>query len=210
MFTTLTAWGYNYFGQLGDGSYGHNRTTPVEVSNLGGAELKAIAAGSSHSLALKADGTVLAWGDNTSGQLGDGTNDKSTIPVQVEDPNDLSGFLSGVNAIAVGWSHSLALKDDGTVWAWGENRSGQLGNGSTTNSNTPVQVSDLDGVKAVAAGWGHSLALKDDGTVWAWGDNQLGQLSDGTNANSSTPVQVSNLDGVQAIAAGSDHSLAGE
>ena len=89
MFTTLTAWGYNYFGQLGDGSYGHNRTTPVEVSNLDGAQLKAIAGGDTHSLALKDDGTVWAWGDNRYGQLGNGTTGPdSDVPVAVRNiPN---------------------------------------------------------------------------------------------------------------------------
>ena len=101
MFTTLTAWGYNYFGQLGDGSHGHNRTTPVEVSNFGGAELMAIATGWGPSLALKADGTVWAWGDNVRGRLGDGTTTSSSKPVQVSN-------LDGVQAIAAGGAHSLA------------------------------------------------------------------------------------------------------
>jgi alpha-tubulin suppressor-like RCC1 family protein len=101
MFTTLTAWGDHSFGQLGDGTIANNVTTPVEVSNLGGAELKAIAAGSSHSLALKDDGTVWAWGDNQLGQLGDGTNANSNTPVQVSD-------LEGVKSIAADGAYSLA------------------------------------------------------------------------------------------------------
>ncbi|MBI4494743.1 MAG: IPT/TIG domain-containing protein, partial [Chloroflexi bacterium] len=131
-----------------------------------------------------------------------------TTPVQV------SG-LGGVAAMAGGDLHSLALASDGTIWAWGLNSSGQLGDGSTTSRRTPVQVSGLSGVVAVAAGSAHSLALGSGGTVRAWGLNNYGQLGDGTTVTSgcycrSTPVQVSGLSGVTvtAVDAGSRHSLA--
>ncbi|MBI4331705.1 MAG: hypothetical protein HY673_10540, partial [Chloroflexi bacterium] len=104
--------------------------------------------------------------------------------------------------------HSLALKSDGTVRAWGLNDSGQLGNGTTTGSNVPVQVSGLSGAAAIAGGIFHSLALKFDGTVRAWGLNAYGQLGDGTTTDSNIPVQVNGLSGVVAIAAGGFHSLA--
>jgi alpha-tubulin suppressor-like RCC1 family protein len=129
----------------------------------------------------------VAWGDNLSGQLGNGNNNSSNIPVAV------SGLTSGVSAIAAGGDHSIALKSDGTVWAWGDNQLGQLGNGNNIASNTPVQVSGLTDVTAIAAGDNHSLALKDDGTVWAWGDNQFGQLGDGTNSTRNIPVQSTGL-----------------
>ena len=211
----VSAWGNNFFGQLGNETYDASSNTPVEVSNLDGAEVKALAGGQGHSLALRSDGTVWAWGLNQDGRLGDGTNTDSSTPVQVKDPNEPTGYLSGVTAIAAGGSHNLALKDDGTVWAWGSNTggqeqkiSGQLGNDTYASSNTPVKVSDLGGVEAISAGGSYSLALKDDGTVWAWGNNEFGQLGDGTNTDSSTPVQVSDLDGVKGIAAGGAHSLA--
>src|SRR5918997_650316 len=139
-FTTLSAWGDNFLGQLGNGvplpyPDDSHSTIPVEVSNLEGTEeLKAIAGGYDHSLALKDEGTVLAWGLNQDGQLGDGTNTDSSTPVQVKDPNDPSGYLSGVSAIAAGGGHSLALKSDGTVWAWGANESGELGKGANAGS----------------------------------------------------------------------------
>ena len=177
----------------------------LQVRSLSGAI--AVAAGKYHRLALKSDGTVWAWGDNEYGQLGDGTSGEFAgkyTPVQVIS-------LSGVIAVAAGWYHSLAVKSDGTVWAWGYNRYGRLGDGSTTQRDTPVQVSGLSGVIAVAGGWAHSLALKSDGTVWAWGFNEYGQLGDGTSGEfegKSTPVQVIGLSGVIAIAGGEEHSLA--
>lgn len=205
---TVNASGENAYGQLGNGTYTAS-TTPVLVSGLTG--IIAVAAGggtyedeySAHSLALKNNGTVWAWGNNVNGQLGNGTNTTSNIPVQV------SG-LSGIIAIACGhnWDLSLALKNDGTVWTWGDNTVGQLGNGTTTDSNIPVQVSGLTGVVAIAGGSGHALALKNDGTVWAWGWNWAGMLGTGNNTDSYVPVQVISLTGMVAVAAGGIHSLA--
>src|SRR5207237_129666 len=145
------------------------------------------------------DGTVWAWGVNVYGQLGDGTTTNSSTPVQVR--NLSGGGRSGERGVGGGLSHSWALKSDGTVWAWGYNGDGELGDGTTTNSSWPVQVRDLSGgylsgVVAVAGGNLHSLALKSDGTVWAWGYNGDGELGNGTTTNSSTPVQVSILSGV--------------
>jgi len=110
--------------------------------------------------------------------------------------------------IEAGLSHSLALMSDGTVWAWGANNYGQLGNGSTAASVPPVQVSNLSDVIAVSAGTSHSMAVKSDGTVWAWGLNTNGRLGDGTTTQRTAPVQVMNLTGVVSIAAGADHSMA--
>ena len=101
------------------------------------------------------------------------------------------GLTDGILIIAEGWDHSLALKGDGTVWAWGYNEYGELGNGTNSDSNVPVQVLGLTGITAITEGWDHSLALKGDGTVWAWGYNGSGQLGNGTNINSNVPVQVS-------------------
>ncbi len=156
----------------------------------------------------RAQGTVWAWGDNIFGELGNGTY-TTTYPYGIDMPVEASA-LSGTTAIAGGYLHSLALRSDGTVWAWGYNGFGELGNGTNANSNTPVEVSGLSGVTAIAGGQGglHSLALKSDGTVWAWGYNGTGALGNGTYANSNTPVEVSGLSGVTAIAGGEFHSLA--
>src|SRR5262249_53700825 len=128
-----------------------------------------VSAGADHSLAVKADGSVLVWGNNASGQLGDGTTSQRLSPFQ------LSG-LSGVWAVAAGKSFSLALTTDGTVYAWGLNANGQLGLGNTTSPQlTPVAIPGLSGVVAIAAGDLHALAVKADGTVWAWGSNANGR-----------------------------------
>jgi Tol biopolymer transport system component len=199
---TVWTWGRNLEGQLGDGTF-TNRYTPVQVSGLTG--IAAIAGGAAHTLALKNDGTVWAWGSNVYGQLGDGA--ASGARVNRSTPIQVVG-LTGVTAVARGAYHSLALKNDGTVWAWGENSQGMLGDGTTASSSTPVKVNGLTGVVAIAGGWIHTVALKNDGTVWAWGDNLQGELGNGTFTDSLIPVQVSGLTSVTAIAAGLKHTLA--
>ena len=219
---TVWAWGYNMYGQLGDNT-SDNRTAPVQVKGPGGAGfltgMKAVSAGYAHSMALKTDGTVWAWGYNYIGQLGDNTHDGRTAPVQVKGPGG-AGFLTDVTGISAGGDHSAAVKEDGTVWAWGSNSRGQLGDGTTTSSESPVQVLGpggvgfLTGVKAVHAGRTHTVVLKDDGTVWAWGDNENGQLGDDTTTERVTPVQVVSTLGagfladITAIAAGDRHTAA--
>ena len=174
---------------------------PAQVNGLRG--VKAVADGYNHSLALRSDGTVWAWGRGEYGQRGDGTANLLTV----ETPVQVSG-LSNVAALAGGRLRSLAVKNDGTVWAWGHNAGGALGDGSTTNRPTPVEVSGLRGVVAVSGGDSHCLALGSDGTVWAWGLNDWRQLGDGTPAIRTVPMQVSTLSGVIRAAGGYMHSLA--
>lgn len=206
---TVWAWGYNEFGQLGNGTTAHS-STPGPVSNLSG--VTAIAAKGYYSLALKGDGTVWAWGYNSTGQLGNGSTAPSSTPVRV-------AGLDGVAAIAAGAAHGLAvLRSDGSVWAWGSNSAGQLGAQTTTIctyptgqspcSTSPVRVAGLSGVKAVTGGGSHSLALKQDGSAWGWGDNSRGQLGNGTRTDRSSPVRVSTLSGLTALTGGALHSLA--
>jgi alpha-tubulin suppressor-like RCC1 family protein/serine/threonine protein kinase len=184
--------------------------TPVQVPALSG--IVAVAGGGLHALALKEDGTVWAWGSNSNGQAGDGKgragdsrNTITTVPVEVFG-------VRGVTAIACGGAHNLAVKADGTVWTWGFNQYGQLGNGSDEDSYNPGQVPGLVNVIGIAGGDHYSLALRSDGTVWAWGRNREGELGNGTNTESNLPVWVSGLGGVIAIAAGpargANHSLA--
>jgi alpha-tubulin suppressor-like RCC1 family protein len=191
---TAWSWGYNAYGQLGDGTL-TNSTVPVQISGL--TQVAALAGGSISAYALRQDGTVWAWGYNNYGQLGNGTNTNSRVPVQVTG-------LSRIIAIASGGATGYALRGDGTVWAWGYNAEGQLGNGTTTDSSVPVQVTGLSGVRAIAGGQQSGYALGWDGTVRAWGDNDHGQLGDGTANSSPVPVAVHNLTEVTAIAASSE------
>ena len=209
---TVWAWGYNEDGELGNGTYtGSN--IPVQVSLPSGVTITNIAAGDYHSLAMASNGMVWAWGNNNSGELGNGTNTSSNIPVQVSLP---SGVV--VKVIAAGYQHSLALvaseaaSPAGTVWAWGSNGHDELGNGTNTPSNIPVQVSLPSGVTItnIAGGGDFSLALASDGTVWDWGDNSYGELGNGTNDESDMPVQVplNSYYPISDIAAGENFSLA--
>jgi len=216
---TLAAWGYNYFGQLGNNSTTQSNV-PVLVSQSGvlaGKTVVSIVAGYYHSMALCSDGTVAAWGYNVDGQLGNSSTTNSSVPVLVTQ----SGVLAGktVVSMAAGIYHSVALCSDGTVAAWGYNYEGELGNNSTTNSSVPVLVTQsgvLAGkaVVSIAAGGDHNFALCSDGTVAAWGYNYDGELGyNSTTYQSNVPVLVTQsgvLGGktVVSLSAGMYHSLA--
>lgn len=212
----VSAWGDGEFGQLGNGGV-KNHSKPVTVKQGGTgalANVQAIAAGEDFSLALLSTGTVVSWGDDESGQLGDGREETKRSLGRA-----ISG-LSGVVAIAAGAEHSLALLSNGTVMAWGDNEQGQLGDGTTTNRPLPVAVPGLSNVVAIAAGGNHSVALLANGTVYTWGENEYGQLGIGSSTSpecgpageeevcSATPVQVPGLTNVTAIAAGYQDTFA--
>jgi alpha-tubulin suppressor-like RCC1 family protein len=197
---TVWAWGDNRFGQLGDGTL-TDRYNPVQVSAL--FDMTAIAAASHCSVGLKADGTVWTWGSNANGMLGNGTLSNYAI----SDPTQVSG-LTNMTTITASINHAAAIKDDGTVWAWGLNNKGQLGDGTQTNRHTPVQVIGLTDVVAVAVGDDYSIALKSNGTVWGWGCNELGQLGCGGIYNQAAPVQVYDLFSVVSISAGYSYAAA--
>ena len=162
-----------------------------------------LAAGAAHSLIVRQDGTAASWGNNAYGQLGDGTNADRLLPVPVSVQD-----LTGVTALSATAYHTLALKKDGTVWGWGYNDSGQLGDALGVVRVTPAPIPGLTGIAALASGTYHSLALQQDGTVWAWGLNNLGQLGDGTTVSRPERIPVPGLTGVTALAASSYHSLA--
>jgi alpha-tubulin suppressor-like RCC1 family protein len=164
----------------------------------------AVSASGSHTCALTASGGVKCWGSNVHGQLGDGTTTNRRAPVSV------SGLTSGVRAIAAGGSHTCALTTSGGVKCWGWNDRGELGDGTTTDRHTPVDVSGLaTGVRAIAAGGEHTCALTASGGVKCWGGNGVGQSGDGTSTDRHTPVDVSGLtSGVSAIAVGGFHTCA--
>jgi alpha-tubulin suppressor-like RCC1 family protein/lysophospholipase L1-like esterase len=208
---TVWAFGYNRYGELGtttNNGTSNPNPTPTQVPGL--TNVTAIAAGNYHSLVLRSDGTVWAFGNNPFGELGTTTNNGTSNP----NPTPVPG-LTNVTAIAAGYYHSLVLRSDGTVWAFGNNEVGQLGtttNNGTSNPNpTPTQVPGLTNVTAIAASYYNSLVLRSDGTVWAFGNNEVGQLgtttNNGTRNPNPTPTQVPGLTNVTAIAAGYDHSL---
>ena len=164
--------------------------------------IKAFTGGGGHSLAVERDGRVLSWGFGAHLQLGLGPNAASALlPTQVLQ-------LTGVSDVAGGEFHSLALKEDGTVWSFGENDQGQLGTGKIGSpQGTAVQVQGLRGVSQIDADFNQSYAILENGAVRAWGANDFGQLCNGTKKRSAVPVAVNGLDGM-ALAAGWHHTLA--
>jgi alpha-tubulin suppressor-like RCC1 family protein len=199
---TVWAWGLNaVYGVLGDGTFNtYPLGTIVQAKGL--TNVVKIDAGMRHSLAVKSDGSVWAWGLDREMQLGDALTDNLNIPARVIG-------LDNVIAIAGGLNHTMALKSDGTVWTCGRNLEGELGKGNFESTISFVnQVSNLTNVIAIAAGGTHNLALKADGTVWAWGANSYGQLGNGNNEDSSIPAKVIGLADVVSIASGGHQSLA--
>jgi len=198
------AWGKNDVGQIGDTTT-TARNTPVRVSRL--SKMIQIAAGKDFGLAVKNDGTVWGWGSNAHGQLGVAVADDAlyfTSPIQVS-----SGSLTDIQKITVGNDYSLALKSDGTVWAWGANNQGQLGVGNTIDSITPLPVALPGGtVITELAARNHSLALQNNGSIWAWGKNDMGQLGDDTTTQRNEPVKVVDIGDARGIAVTDTWSLA--
>jgi len=219
---SLWAWGRNYYGQLGIHS-NNDHTIPYQVHGVDNVgyltDVVDVAAGHNHSLALKSDGTVYAWGYGGHGQLGIHSNNDHTIPYQVHGPDNV-GYLIDIIKVAAGVNFSLALKNDGTVWAWGEGGSGQLGIHSNNDHTIPYQVHGVDNVGYltdvvdIAGGQHHTLAVKSDGTVYAWGANGDGQLGIHNNDDHTIPYQVHGPDdvgylaGIIEVGAGQYFSLA--
>jgi len=199
---TLWSWGENMDNGLGDGT-STNRTVPTLITGIP-PMVKSVGTGWFHSLAVLEDGSVWRGGNYSnirSGAMPALAPLDSSVPVQVQG-------VSNVIAAVGGDYHSLVLTQDGTVWAWGGNNYGQLGNGTYTDSLTPAPVMGLSNVIAIAAGIEFSIALRSDGTVWTWGHNLNGQLGDGSNSDRTLPVQVPGLSGVTAIFGGGWHSMA--
>lgn len=210
---TAYGWGRNAFGQIGNAST-DNATAPAQMKFDG---IKAVAPGGGHTLILREDGTLWGCGAGFFGMLG--PDNMRVHPVPVPIPQAPTGIVQLVS----GGSHTLALLEDGTVWTWGRDDRGQLGDGDEANQrpgtvvqahagkeflvrNLPAQVKGIDGVRFVATGGGHSMAVREDGTLWVWGFNDRGQLGDGTTTNSSHPIK-SAVSGVREVTGAYHHTL---
>jgi alpha-tubulin suppressor-like RCC1 family protein len=179
---TLWAWGENGFGTMGNGT-ATSSIVPVQC----GTETNWITIDGGYWFAAgcKSDGTIRTWGRNNYGQIGNGT-----ITTQENTPVQASVALNGWLSIASGWKHTLAVKENGTLWGWGDNSSGQVGDGTNTQRTSPVQIGAGNTWTSVATGYTFSFGLQSNGTLWAWGENTYGQLGDGTVVSKTAPVQV--------------------
>jgi alpha-tubulin suppressor-like RCC1 family protein len=196
------AWGSNSYGQLGNGTTSTSPSGPAPVAGLD--DVVDLSGGREHVVALTASGAVYTWGSDQEGQLGDGGTANRTRPARITVPC-ASG---GVTSVEAGHNTTLALCGDGTVWSWGLNSNGQLGDGTRTTRRVPVQVRSVTDAVAIGAGRDMSYAVRADGTALAWGDNAYGELGDGTTTDRLTPVPVRSLTDVVGVAGGRDHGLA--
>jgi len=214
-FTGTGPWSYSINGATPVSTSSNPETVPVNPSlttiynltsfndaNCSLNEWLTMSTGSYHSLAIKTDGTLWAWGrNNQNGQLGNGTIADSNTPIKI-------GTSTNWTKLATGAVHSLAIKTDGTLWAWGANDFGQLGDTTTIKKTSPIQIGLSNDWAKIDGGHLYSLAIKTDGTLWAWGQNNSGQLGDGTSIGKTFPVQIGvSTDWVE-ISGGLDHSLA--
>ena len=198
---TLWSWGLNNQGQLADSS-ATQRNTPVQEITKS-TDWSYVSAGGWHTVAIKEDGTLWSWGRNDEGQLGDGSTDNRNTPVQ-EITKSTYWLL-----VSTGYGYTVAIKKDGTLWSWGNNDYGQLGDGTTTDRNTPVQeITKSTDWSYVSAEY-HTVAIKEDGTLWSWGWNYYGQLGDSSTDNSNTPVQeITKSTDWSYVSAGGWHTVA--
>jgi uncharacterized repeat protein (TIGR03803 family) len=203
---TLWAWGRNNNGQIGQGSTTTAQyTTPTQIGTA--TDWAWVVAGANHCIAVKTTGTLWAWGLNSSGQVGQGSTSTTptTTPTQI---GALTTWSQNGAHLHAGADFTLAIRTDGTLWAWGLNGSGQLGNGNTTSNSSPVQIGSATTWSRLTAGNTFSAALRSDGTLWTWGNNGSGQLGEGSLAQRTAPVQLGIETNWAAISAGSAHLLA--
>jgi len=197
---TLWGFGNNTNGQLGNGTtVDKNVPSKVGTSN----DWKTVTAGMGHTVALKTDGSLWAWGYGNLGQIGNGIN-----TVKPYNAIQQIGSSKDWQAIAAGAHYTVALKTDGTLWAWGYNEFGQLGDGTTADKSIPTQIGIADDWHTIATNNNHTIALKKDGSLWAWGSNNYGQLGDGTIIQKNVPTQIGTATNWKIIAAGYEHTTA--
>jgi alpha-tubulin suppressor-like RCC1 family protein len=207
---TLWCWGDNSYGQLGDGTT-TERTIPARVMGL--VKVTHACTGASHACAGTSDGTLWCWGSNASGQLGTGDNVNHVVPAMVDvsafTTSGDGGVAAAVDSLQCGAKHTCAHRTDGTMWCWGDNSYGQLGDGSTTARNRPIQVTMLGtNVGRVGTGGAHTCAFTKDGSVWCWGNNASGQLGVGDMVSRSVPTKLNGIPAVNQVWTGGAHTCA--
>ena len=184
-----------------------NRSAPARIG--GDTDWLAVAAGYDNSLAVKSDGSLWAWGANSSGQLGDGTTSPSLVPKRIGAGRSwIAVSCSGSISTSPSVSHSLGLKADGSLWAWGSNKYGRLGDGTAVDRWAPVRVGSSTDWALISAGNHQSLAIKRDGSLWAWGWNGNGQLGDGTAISRLVPTRIGNDNHWVAVSTGQASTFA--
>lgn len=196
----IFTWGRNNNGQLGLGTTGGQQNAPQQVGS--DFNWQTITAGNSHNLAIKTTGTLWAWGSNADGQIGVGSN-----AARFNSPQQI-GIATDWSKISTGDEFCIALKTDGTLWTWGDNTYGQLGDNSTADKNAPVQVGTATDWIQISAGTDHALALKSNGTLWAWGRNNVGQFGTASPTSSLVPIQIGTDTNWNKIFAAREHSIA--
>jgi alpha-tubulin suppressor-like RCC1 family protein len=197
----LWGWGSNTNGQLGDSTV-ISKSSPIQIGTL--TNWSSISCGSNHTLSIKTDGTLWAWGFSSpsGGQIGDNTVIPRSSPVQI-------GTLTTWSSISAGNSeNSAAIRTDGTLWTWGNNGDGQLGDRTLVNKSSPIQVGTLTGWSSVSFGFSFVLAIRDNGTLWSWGLNNAGNLGQNNTIIRSSPVQIGTLTNWSKISGGLSHSMA--
>jgi alpha-tubulin suppressor-like RCC1 family protein len=202
----LYLWGRNNYGQLGSASI-NDQLEPQKLPNH--KNFIAVEGGYWHTVALKKEGTVWSWGHNFYAELGNGTREHSPWPVIVLQKinNDVSILNNVVSIASVGY-HTLALKDDGTVWGWGGNSFNELGKKGEEFQQYAIKVEGIPKVKEIAVGWHHSVALDVDGNLWIWGSDPAYQFKEETRKHYDHPIQLEGLPKFIKVACGSWHSLA--
>ena len=196
---TLWSWGFNQYGGLGNGLF--VSTVPIKV-NLDSDWAKVSShIDAYHAVMLKRNGTLWSWGENTKGEVGDGTTNSHTTPIKIGTDTNWSIIETGLN-------YTIAKKKNGTLWAWGSNNYGQLGLGDNTDRLSPIRIGSDSNWQSVSAGTFHTVAVKTNGTLWAWGKGDNGELGDGTLQDKNVPTQIGVANNWQIAKAGGEHSIA--